>query len=76
MSDTAQGMRREAPDLSRYFERGAFVAVSARIGNDVTGYVCDRDGNGLLLDVRDASGDPSGYEYLPWSSIERVVLEG
>jgi hypothetical protein len=69
------GMREEAPEITGFLERGSFVSVSARIGNDLTGYVCDHDGSGLLLDVRDQSGDATGYEFLPWSSIERVSVE-
>jgi RimJ/RimL family protein N-acetyltransferase len=38
--------------------------------------VCDLDGNGLLLEVRDPGGDLHGYEFLPWSSIERISAEG
>jgi hypothetical protein len=68
-------MREGAPEISGFLGRGSFVSVSARIGNDLSGYVCDRDGSGLLLDVRDQSGDPTGYEFLPWSSIERVSVE-
>lgn len=71
-----QGLRNGAPQIPGVLGRGEFVEVSARIGNDLVGYVCDRDENGLLLDVRDPSGDPTGYEFLPWSSIERVVVEG
>jgi hypothetical protein len=69
------GMREGAPEIQGFFGRGSFVSVSARTGNDLAGYVCDRDGSGLLLDVRDPSGDPTGYEFLPWSSIERVNVE-
>ena len=69
------GMREEAPEIPAFFGRGSFVSVSARIGNDLSGYVCDRDGSGLLLDVRDPSGDSTGYEFLPWFSIERVSVE-
>ena len=69
------GMREGAPEIQGFFGRGSFVLVSARTGNDLAGYVCDRDGSGLLLDVRDPSGDPTGYEFLPWSSIERVSVE-
>ncbi len=69
------GMREGAPEIPEFLGRGSFVTVSARIGNDLAGYVCDRDGSGLLLDVRDASGDSTGYEFLPWFSIERVVVE-
>ena len=71
-----QGLREESPELSEALARGSFVSVSARVGNDVAGYVCDRDGSGLLLDVRDPSGDPGGYEFLPWSSIERLKVYG
>ncbi|HEX2097509.1 MAG TPA: hypothetical protein VHF46_00425 [Rubrobacteraceae bacterium] len=70
----AQGLRGGSPQIPKAFERGAFVSVSARVGNDVSGYVCDSDGSGLLLDIRDPSGDPDGYEFLPWSSIERVRI--
>ena len=69
------GMREGAPEIPGFFGRGSFVSVSARIGNDLSGFVCDHDAYGLLLDVRDPSGDPTGYEFLPWSSIERVSVE-
>jgi hypothetical protein len=49
---------------------------SARIGNDLEGYVCNQDESGLLLDVRDSSGDATTYEFSPWSSIERVSAGG
>jgi hypothetical protein len=64
------------PEIRGYLGRGSFVSVSARIGNDLAGYVCDRDESGLLLEVRDPSGDPHGYDFLPWSSIERISAEG
>lgn len=70
------GMRGDAPGLGGFFERGSLVFVSARTGNDLQGYVCEADERGLLVDVRDPSGDPGGYEFLPWSSIERVITEG
>ena len=72
----SERMREGTPDLPGFLVRGSFVSVSARTGNDLAGYVCDRDGSGLLLDVRDASGNPTGYEFLPWSSIERVSIGG
>ncbi len=68
-------MREGAPEIPGFLGRGSFVSVSARIGNDLSGYVCDHDASGLLLDVRDQSGDATGYEFLPWSSIERVSVE-
>lgn len=72
----AAGMRADAPRVEGFFGRGGLVSVAARTGNDLRGYVCDRSAEGLLLDVRDPSGDPSGYEFLPWSSIERVSAAG
>ncbi len=72
----SQGLREGSPRIPEALGRGSFVAVSARVGNDLSGYVCDADGSGLLLDVRDPSGDPGGYEFLPWSSIERVRVWG
>ena len=70
------GMREEAPEITGFLSRGSFVSISARIGNDLAGYVCDRDGSGLLLEVRDPGGDPHGYEFLPWTSIERISAAG
>jgi hypothetical protein len=70
------GMREDAPRMTGFFGRGSLVTVSARTGNDLKGYVCDQNENGLLLDSRDPSGDPTGYEFLPWSSIERVSTAG
>jgi hypothetical protein len=64
------------PEIRGYLGQGSFVSVSARIGNDLAGYVCDRDESGLLLEVRDPNGDPHGYDFLPWSSIERISAEG
>ena len=79
MEDQPAEIRREldhdAPRIPDALVRGSFVSVSARIGNDLEGYVCDRDETGLLLEVRDPSGDPAGYEFLPWHSIERVSIE-
>jgi hypothetical protein len=50
--------------------------VSARTGNDLEGYVCDQNESGVLLDVRDSSGEATTYDFLPWSSIERVGAGG
>jgi hypothetical protein len=66
--------REGSPKIPEAFARGSFVSVTVRSSNDVTGYVCDSDGSGVLLDIRDPSGDPSGYEFLPWSSIERARI--
>ena len=65
-------VREDAPRIEGFFGRGSLVTVAARTGVDLAGYVCDQNESGLLLDARDPSGDPTGYEFLPWSSIERV----
>lgn len=70
----AQGLRPDSPEIREAFGRGGFVSVTIRSGYDVSGYICDRDAAGLLLDVRDPSGDPGGYEFLPWSSVERIKI--
>jgi len=73
--DSAQSkerLREDAPRIEGFLGRGSRVTVLARTGVDLEGYVCDQNESGLLLDARDPSGDPSGYEFLPWSSIERV----
>ena len=71
-----EGMREDAPQMAGFFGRGSLVTVSARTGVDLKGYVCDQSESGLLLDARDPSGDPTSYEFLPWSSIERVSAGG
>ena len=71
----AKGLRERSPSIREAFERGNPVSVVVRSGYDVSGYVCDLDGTGLLLDLRDPSGDPGGYEFLPWSGVERVRVE-
>ena len=70
-----EALRDEAPEISGFLGRGKFVSVSARTGNDIVGFVCDWNESGVLIDVRDGSGDATGYELLPWSSIERVSVE-
>lgn len=75
-SGRTDGLRNDAPAMDGFFRRGERISVYARTGNDLQGYVCGTNDNGLLLDVRDPSGDPSGYEFLPWSSIERVSARG
>jgi hypothetical protein len=68
-------LRSGAPDLGAFLQRGKFVSVMARTGNDIMGFVCDWSEVGVLIDARDQSGDATGYELLPWSSIERVSVD-
>ena len=70
--ESNEGMHEDAPRIEDLLGRGSLVTASARTGVDLAGYVCDQNESGLLLDARDPSGDPTGYEFLPWSSIERV----
>lgn len=70
--ESKESLRQDAPQIEGFLGRGSQVTVSARTGVDLRGYVCDQNESGLLLDARDPSGDPTGYEFLPWSSIERV----
>jgi hypothetical protein len=70
------GKREGAPQTTGFLGRSNLVTVAARTGVDLDGYVCDRNESGLLLDARDPSGNPTGYEFLPWSSIERVSAAG
>ncbi len=71
-AETKEILREDAPRIEDFLGRGSMVTVSARTGVDLAGYVCDQNESGLLLDARDPSGDSTGYEFLPWSSIERV----
>ena len=71
-----EGMRDDAPRMTGFFARGSMVTVAARTGIDLEGFVCDQNESGLLLDVRDSGGDATTYEFLPWSSIERVSAGG
>lgn len=69
-----QGPRADAPRIPEALSRESFVTVAARTGNDISGYVCDWNESGLMLDVRDPGGDATGYEFLPWHSVERVSV--
>jgi hypothetical protein len=70
--ESKDNLREDAPRIEGFMVRGSMVMVAARTGVDLAGYVCDQNESGLLLDARDPSGDSTGYEFLPWSSIERV----
>lgn len=72
---SSQGPKERKPKISEALATDSFVSIIARVGNDLGGYVCDVDNNGLLLDVRDPSGDPEGFAFVPWSSVERVQLD-
>jgi hypothetical protein len=70
-----KGLREGSPGITEALGRGRYVSVYSRSGTDVSGYVCDYDGAGILVDARDPSGDPGNYEFLPWTGVERVVIQ-
>jgi len=72
--ESGEGLREGSPGIAEALGRGRYVSVYSRSGNDVSGYVCDYDGAGILVDARDPSGDPGDYEFLPWAGVERVVV--
>jgi hypothetical protein len=64
-----------APKVADALKKGSPVTVSMWNGREISGLVCDREQNGLLLDVREPNGDSTGYVFLPWSSIEQVAIQ-
>lgn len=74
-SEDPKKLMDDAPDIPGGLKRGKRIRISARIGSDLAGYVCDRDAIGLLLDVRHPSGGHANYEFITWQSIERVTVE-
>ncbi|MDF2702376.1 MAG: hypothetical protein K0S10_1320 [Rubrobacteraceae bacterium] len=66
----------EAPMMGDILRRGTLMTVTATGGGKSSGYVCDHDGLGLLLDLRgDPDGDATGYRLFPWSSVEHVMIK-
>jgi hypothetical protein len=51
--------------------RSTLLTVTAASGAESRGYVCDRDGLGLLLDLHDGPA----YRFYPWSSVDHVSIE-
>jgi hypothetical protein len=54
--------------------RGTLLTVSATSGTQSRGYVCDRDGLGLLLDLHSVPGETTGYKFFPWSTVEHLEI--
>ena len=63
----------QVPRVSDALKKGVTVAVATWSGREMSGQICDREPEGLLLDVREP-GEDGGYVFLPWSSIEQVVI--
>lgn len=52
------------------------MEVRTWAGKELSGVVCDRESDGLLVDLR-ADGTKRGeYVFLPWSSVEQVLAVG
>lgn len=64
-----------APRVVDALKRGSSVSITTWGGREVSGSICDREQTGLLLDVRTAEGSAGGYLFLPWTSIEQVVIK-
>ncbi len=64
----------QAPRVVDALKRGGLVSITTWGGREVSGSICDREQTGLLLDVRTSEGSAEGYVFLPWSSIEQVVI--
>ncbi len=64
----------QAPRVVDALKRGSSVSITTWGGREVLGSICDREQTGLLLDVRATDGGAGGYVFLPWSSIEQVII--
>ena len=64
----------QAPRVVDALNRGSPVSIITWGGRELSGMVCSRSQTGLLLDVREPGDSAGGYVFLPWSSIEQVVI--
>lgn len=66
----------QPPKVADVFRRGSRVEVRTWGGRDLVGLVCDRENDGLLIDVRQDGAARGDYLFLPWSSVEHVAAVG
>ena len=66
----------QPPKVADVFRRGARVDVRTWAGKELSGVVCDREPDGLLLDLRQDGTSRGEYVFLPWSSVEQVAAVG
>lgn len=66
----------QLPKVADVFRRGARVEVRTWAGQELSGTVCDREPDGLLLDLRREDSTRGEYVFLPWTSIEQVHAVG
>ncbi len=74
MSAESEQWTNQTPKVTDALKRGSRVSVTTWGGQELSGMVCDREQIGLLLDVRKPDNSAAGYVFLPWSSIEQVVI--
>ena len=66
----------QSPKVADVFRKGARVEVRTWGGKELAGMVCDREPDGLLLDLRQDGTAQGQYVFLPWSSVEQVTAIG
>jgi hypothetical protein len=78
LASNVSGRRESAqpPKVADVFRRGSRVEVRTWGGKVLYGVVCDRETDGLLLDVRRDGAASGEYVFLPWSSVEQVAAVG
>jgi hypothetical protein len=70
----------QAPKVSDALRKGSPVKVTTWGGREVSGLVCDREPEGVLLALRATSRDEAGeqrsegYVFFPWTSLEQVEI--
>ncbi len=74
MSADSEQWLNQAPKVVDALKRGSLVSITTWGGRELSGTVCDREQTGLLLDVRERGDSADGYVFLPWSSVEQVVI--
>ena len=74
MSADSEQWLNQAPKVVDALKRGSLVSITTSAGRELSGTVCDREQTGLLLDVREPGDSGDGYVFLPWSSVEQVVI--
>ncbi len=70
----SQEWHQQAPTVVDALKRGTLVRVSLQSGSEHTGYVCDSDETGLLLDPRDTDDETLGYRLFLWEVIEYITI--
>ena len=74
MSADSEQWLDQAPKVVDALKRGSLVSITTWGGRELSGTVCDREQTGLLLDVREPGDSGDGYVFLPWSSVEQVII--